>query len=153
MTNLIAGDRAPDVAFELRSGNVTSPTDFRGQKLVLFFCNGSEPSACSHRLFDFAELAADFAQTGTWIMGLISGDVGSTDHFMLPDPPIIPVALDQRGAVGRAFGLGAGTGRIDHAQVEAANATFLIDRDGTIDRIWRRPIDAREVLEAARELT
>ena len=34
-------------------------------------------------------------------------------------------------------------------------ATFLINRDGTIDRIWRKvkvPGHAQEVLEASREL-
>jgi peroxiredoxin Q/BCP len=35
-------------------------------------------------------------------------------------------------------------------------ATFLIDRDGTVYRIWRKvkvPGHAEEVLEAAKELT
>lgn len=139
----MVGDRVPDVLFELLSGAVANPTDFRGQKLVLFFCDGADPVACSRRLREFADLAAEFAQTGTWIVGL----VGGPDHRALPQQlPRISVALDQQGEVARAFGL-------DERSGETKNATFLIDRDGTVDRRWPQPADARDVLEAARELT
>lgn len=156
MTGVIIGAPAPDVEFRLLSGTIARPSDFRGQKLVIFFCDGREPSSCAQELREFADLAVDFARNGTWILGLVRERHGGPGEFMLPRPPIVPVALDPHGVVSAAFGLGPARGRIAQPRDPRDRATFLIDRDGTVDRIWRNPRDighALEVLEAARELT
>lgn len=156
MNSVIIGDPVPDVEFQLLSGSIARPSDFRGQKLVIFFCDGREPSSCARKLREFADLAADFARNGTWIIGLVREAHRKPGHFMLWKPPIVPMAFDPRGVVSSAFGIGTGRGRFGHARAPQGHATFLIDRDGTVDRIWRNPEDpghAREVLEAARELT
>lgn len=155
MTNIAAGGRVPDVEFRLLSGKIVNPANFKGQKLVIFFCDGSDPLPCSRRLQSFAALATEFAHCGTWIIGLVSNP-GRPGKLLGSGPPIVPLALDPDDVVGAAFGLrprdeGGGKSRVGRELT-----AFLIDRDGTVDRIWRNTsgVDqAREVLEAARELT
>jgi peroxiredoxin Q/BCP len=155
VTNIAAGGRVPDVEFRLLSGKTVNPANFKGQKLVIFFCDGSDPLPCSRRLHSFADLATEFEHCGTWIIGLVSNP-GRPGSLPDSDPPIVALALDPDDVVGAAFGLRPGDEEDGKSRVGRELTTFLIDRDGTVDRIWRNSSEedqASEVLEAARKLT
>lgn len=155
MAAITGGGLAPDVRFELLNGRTTGPSDFRGQKVVLFFCPEDDVLLGIRRLHDFSALASEFEHAGTWIIGLVKDPTKIPRNFLLAQRPAVPLALDTSGEVSRAFGLDcSGDDACRHPR-DTCRATFLIDRDGTISRVWHHPEavgHAGEVLEATRRL-
>ena len=67
----------------------------------------------------------------------------------------VPLATDSDGSVCEGFGTWIEKSMYGRKYMGIDRATFLIERDGTIARIWRKvkvPGHAEEVLKAAREL-
>lgn len=155
MATITIGGLAPDIRFELLNGRTTGPADFKGQKVVLFFCPDDDVLFGIRRLHDFAALADEFEHAGTWIIGLVKDPTKVPKNFLLAPRPAVPLALDADGAVSRAFGLHPDSDVGRGHDRDSYRSTFLIDRDGTISRIWRHPNavgHAQEVLEATRRL-
>jgi len=148
---LSEGDRVPDVKLVGMDGQAMSPADFRGQKLVLYFYPKDDTTGCTREAQDFSALAGEFEKAGAWILG-VSKD-SPAKHAKFTDK--VRLATDEDGAVCEAFGTWIEKSMYGRKYMGIDRATFLIDRDGTIFRIWRKvkvPGHAEEVLKAAQEL-
>jgi thioredoxin-dependent peroxiredoxin len=152
---LSEGDRVPDVKLQGMDGQPVSPADFRGNKLVLYFYPKDDTSGCTREAQDFTALAEKFEKESTWILG-VSRD-SPTSHVKFADKYGLKISLasDTDGSVCEAFGTWVEKSMYGRKYMGIDRATFLINRDGTISRIWRKvkvPNHAQEVLQAAREL-
>ena len=149
------GDRVPDVHLEGMNGEEISPADFRGNKLVLYFYPKDDTSGCTREAQDFTAIAEAFEKEGTWILGVSKDSAASHARFAGKYDLKVRLASDVEGKVCEAFGTWTEKSMYGRKYMGIERATFLINRDGTIARIWRKvkvPGHAEEVLEAAREL-
>jgi peroxiredoxin Q/BCP len=149
------GDPVPDVAMEGADGKRVSPADFAGQKLVLYFYPKDDTSGCTAEAQAFTALADDFQNAGTWLLGVSKDSPRShakfTDKYSLK----VPLASDAEGAACEAFGTWVEKSMYGRKYMGIERATFLVDRDGVVKRVWRKvkvPGHADEVLAAARAL-
>jgi peroxiredoxin Q/BCP len=152
---LSEGDPVPDVKLEGMEGQPISPTDFRGQKLVLYFYPKDDTSGCTREAQDFTALAADFEKAGVWILGVSKDDAKKHRKFTDKYELKVPLATDPDGSVCEAFGTWIQKSMYGRKYMGIERATFLVDQDGLIQRIWRNvkvPGHAEEVLAAARSL-
>ncbi len=152
---LSEGDRVPDVQLQGMNGETVSPADFRGNKLVLYFYPRDDTSGCTREAQDFTALAAEFEKEGTWILGVSKDSPASHAKFSDKYGLKVRLASDSDGKVCEAFGTWGPKSMYGRKYMGIDRATFLISRDGTIARIWRKvkvPGHAQQVLEAAREL-
>ncbi len=152
---LSEGDRVPDVELEGMNGEKVSPADFRGNKLVLYFYPKDDTSGCTREAQDFTALAEQFEKEGTWILGVSKDSPASHAKFTGKYGLKVRLASDSEGAVCEAFGTWVQKSMYGRKYMGIDRATFLINRDGTIARVWRKvkvPGHAEEVLAAAREL-
>jgi peroxiredoxin Q/BCP len=152
---LSKGDLAPDVAMTGMDGKPVSPADFRGHKLVLYFYPKDDTSGCTREAQDFTALAAEFEKAGAWILGVSKDDPKSHAKFAGKYALKVKLASDEDGGVCEAFGTWGEKSLYGRKYMGIERATFLIDRDGTVARIWRKVKvagHAEEVLAAAREL-
>ena len=149
------GDRVPDVKMESVDGKAISPADFSGQKLVLYFYPKDDTSGCTREAQDFTALADAFRNAGTWILGVSKDDPKSHAKFTAKYELQVPLASDRDGSVCEAFGTWVQKSMYGRKYMGIDRATFLVDRDGVVKRVWRKvkvPGHAQEVLEAARAL-
>ncbi len=149
------GDRIPDVKLEGMEGGVLSPSDFRGQKLVLYFYPKDDTPGCTTEAKDFSALVREFGDTGTWIIGVSKDPPTKHQKFAAKYGLAVPLATDTDGSVCDAFGTWVEKNMYGRKYMGIERATFLIDRDGVIARVWRKVKvkgHAAEVLEAAKEL-
>ncbi|MEA1014938.1 peroxiredoxin [Sphingosinicella sp. LY1275] len=149
------GDPVPDVKLEGLEGQPVSPADFKGQKLVLYFYPKDDTSGCTAEAQAFTALADDFAQEGTWLLGVSKDDAKKHRKFIDKYDLKVPLATDADGSVCEAFGTWVEKSMYGRKYMGIERATFLIDRDGVVKRVWRKvkvPGHAEEVLAAAREL-
>jgi peroxiredoxin Q/BCP len=152
---LTEGDRVPDVHLEGMNGEQVSPADFRGNKLVLYFYPKDDTSGCTREAQDFTALAEEFEKEGTWVLGVSKDSPASHAKFSGKYGLKVPLASDVDGSVCEAFGIWVEKSLYGRKYMGIDRATFLINRDGRVARVWRKvkvPGHAEEVLEAAREL-
>jgi peroxiredoxin Q/BCP len=152
---LSEGDRVPDVQLQGMNGEAISPADFRGHKLVLYFYPKDDTSGCTREAQDFTALAKAFEQEDTWILGVSKDSPASHAKFTDKYGLKVKLASDMDGSVCEAFGTWGEKSLYGRKYMSIERATFLVNRDGSVVRIWRKvkvPGHAEEVLEAAREL-
>jgi len=152
---LSEGDRVPDVKLVGMDGQLVSPADFRGQKLVLYFYPKDDTTGCTREAQDFTALAGEFEKQGTWILGVSKDSPAKHARFADKYGLKVRLATDEDGSACEAFGTWVEKSLYGRKYMGIDRATFLIDRDGTIHRIWRKvkvPGHAEQVLAAATEL-
>lgn len=153
---LSEGDPAPEVTLTGLEGQPIRTGDFKGQKLVLFFYPKDDTSGCTREAKDFTALAGEFEKTGTWLLGVSRDDPARHARFIAKHDLKVALASDADGSACAAFGTWAQKSMWGRKYMGIERATFLIDRDGTLARVWRKvkvPGHAEQVLAAARELT
>jgi peroxiredoxin Q/BCP len=149
------GDTVPDVKLQAMDGAGVSPADFRGHKLVLYFYPKDDTTGCTREAQDFTALAEEFEKQGTWILGVSKDSPAKHAKFVDKYGLKVRLATDPDGSVCEAFGTWIEKSLYGRKYMGIDRATFLIDRDGTIYRIWRKvkvPGHAQQVLDAATEL-
>ena len=149
------GDPVPDVRMEGADGKPVSPADFKGQKLVVYFYPKDDTSGCTSEAKAFTALAEEFQNAGTWVLGVSKDSPKS--HAKFADKYGLKVALasDTDGSACEAFGTWVEKSMYGRKYMGIERATFLVDRDGAVKKVWRKvkvPGHADEVLEAARAL-
>ncbi|HEX8402155.1 MAG TPA: peroxiredoxin [Allosphingosinicella sp.] len=149
------GELVPDVKLEGPDGNPVSPTDFSGQKLVVYFYPKDDTSGCTREAQEFTALADQFAAAGTWVMGVSKDSAAKhrkfTDKYQLK----VALATDADGSACEAFDVWVEKSMYGRKYMGIERATFLVDRDGVVKRVWRKvsvPDHAQEVLRAAQDL-
>ena len=149
------GDPVPDVKLDGIEGKPISPTDFRGQKLVLYFYPKDDTPGCTREAQDFSALAKEFEKTSTWVLGVSKDDTKKHRKFIDKYDLTVALATDPDGAACEAFGTWTEKNLYGRKYMGIERATFLIDRNGRVEKVWRNvkvPGHAEEVLEAARAL-
>jgi peroxiredoxin Q/BCP len=152
---LNVGDPVPDVMLTGMDGEPLSLAAFRGNKLVLYFYPKDDTSGCTREAQDFTALASEFEKAGTWILGVSKDDPKKHAKFSEKYELKVSLASDMDGSVCEAFGTWGEKSLYGRKYMGIERATFLIDRDGTVARVWRKvkvPGHAEEVLAAARDL-
>jgi thioredoxin-dependent peroxiredoxin len=149
------GDKVPDVALTAMDGKTFSPADFAGQKFVLYFYPKDDTTGCTAEAQAFTALAEEFEKEGTWILGVSKDTPAKHRKFIDKYGLKVRLASDESGAVCAAFGTWVEKSMYGRKYMGIDRATFLVNRDGVISRIWRKvrvPGHAEEVLAAAAAL-
>ena len=149
------GDPVPDVKMEGADGKPVSPADFAAQKLVLYFYPKDDTSGCTAEAQQFTAFAEDFQNAGTWVLGVSKDSPKSHAKFTDKYGLKIALASDTDGSACEAFGTWVEKSMYGRKYMGIERATFLVDRDGVVKKVWRKvkvPGHAEEVLAAARAL-
>jgi peroxiredoxin Q/BCP len=148
-------DPAPDVALTGDQGQDVRLGDFKGQKLVVYFYPKDDTSGCTREAQDFTALAGEFEAVGTWVIGVSKDNPKSHAKFTEKYDLKVRLLSDTDGAACEAFGTWVEKSMYGRKYMGIDRATFLIDRDGVVKKVWRKvkvPGHAEAVLAAAREL-
>lgn len=156
MTKIAPGDKLPDLALTAPDGAVVKPSDFAGQKLVLFFYPKDDTPGCTTENKDFSELAAEFAQAGTALLGISKDPPARHQKFIAKYDLTAPLASDAaEHGLSDALGFWGEKQNYGRTYMGMIRSTVLVDAAGRIARVWS-PVKvkghAAEVLDAARSL-
>ena len=149
------GQAAPDFDLPTDGGGRVRLADFKGEPLVLYFYPRDDTPGCTKEAQGFAETYGEFQAAVVAVVGISKDSVASHDKFKAKFRLPFPLASDEAGAVVEAYGSWVEKSMYGKKYMGIDRSTFLIDRDGTLRRIWRKvavPGHVAEVLEAARAL-
>ncbi|MGL3605526.1 thioredoxin-dependent thiol peroxidase [Rhizobium sp. G187] len=155
MTELTAGDSAPDFTLPRNGGGTVSLSEFAGKSVVLYFYPKDDTSGCTTEAVDFTGLASDFAAAGTVVIGMSPDSVKSHDKFASKHSLSVILAADEEHTALEAYGVWKEKSMYGKTYMGVERSTFLIGPDGKIVEVWRKvkvPGHAEAVLRAAQSL-
>lgn len=149
------GDAAPEFKLPRDGGGEVSLGDFKGQKLVLYAYPKDDTPGCTQEAIAFNRLRAEFAACGTQIVGVSPDPAKKHDRFKQKHDLALTLLADESQALAEAYGIWVEKSMYGRTYMGIERATFLIDGEGRIARIWRKVKvegHAEEVLAAAQAL-
>ncbi|MBK5927883.1 thioredoxin-dependent thiol peroxidase [Rhodobaculum claviforme] len=149
------GDPAPDFTLPRDGGDTVTLSALRPQKVVVYFYPRDDTSGCTKEAVGFTEAADAFAAADTVVIGISKDSVASHDKFVKKHGLGVILASDEGADVCERFGVWVEKAMYGKTYMGIERATFLIDAQGQIARVWRKvkvPGHVDAVLEAARAL-
>jgi peroxiredoxin Q/BCP len=149
------GDLAPDVTLQMADGSNALLSQMK-RPLVVYFYPKDDTSGCTVEARDFSERMAAFEMAGVSVLGISKNSPKDHAKFTAKYVLTVPLATDADGSVCEAFGTWIEKSLYGRKYMGIERATFLIDADGRIAKVWHKVKvagHAEEVLAAARALT
>jgi peroxiredoxin Q/BCP len=146
---------APDFTLPVTGGGEITLSDLRGAPVVLFFYPRDDTPGCTKESIGFSEELDQFDAAGARVFGISRDSMDKHDKFAAKHGLTVPLLSDTDGAVTEAYGVWVEKNMYGKKSMGIERATYLIDAEGKIARIWRKvkvPGHVEEVLEAVRAL-
>jgi thioredoxin-dependent peroxiredoxin len=153
-TELKAGDPAPDFDLPTETGRV-SLSALKGRTVVLYFYPKDDTTGCTAEAQAFTAAADDFAKAGAVVVGVSKDSVKRHANFRSKYDLKVELGSDEAGEVIERYGVWVEKSMYGRKYMGIERATFLVDRAGRINQVWRKvkvPGHAAEVLKAAQAL-
>lgn len=145
-----AGDKAPAFSGTTQDGKTISLADFKGKKLALYFYPRDNTPGCTKQACNLRDNFDVLKEHGIHIVGVSDDPVAShrrfADSYQLP----FPLLADEDRSVLNGYGAYGQKNLYGRVSMGTKRTTFLIDEDGTIVKVYKRPKTndhAREILE------
>jgi peroxiredoxin Q/BCP len=152
---LAVGDKAPSFVLPGDQGDV-SLAGLRGRVVVLYFYPKDDTSGCTAEAQAFTEAAAAFSAAGAEVIGVSKDSPARHAKFRAKFGLAPLLASDETGETIERYGVWVEKSLYGRKYMGIERATFLIDAQGVIRRIWRKVKvagHAAEALAAVRSLT
>ena len=149
------GDTAPDFTMPTDGGGEVSLAKLKGRPVVLYFYPRDDTPGCTKEACGFRDNFPDFKGVDAEIIGVSRDTVGKHDKFKAKYDLPFTLGADEDGAVTEAYGVWVEKSMYGRKSMGIERATFLIDTDGRIAKVWRKvkvPGHVDEVLEAVKAL-
>ena len=149
------GNTAPAIDLPRDGGAAVSLAEYAGQAVVVYFYPRDDTPGCTKQAIGFTEMGDAFANAGAVVLGVSKDTVAKHEKFR--DKHSLSVALlsDAEGDVCERYGVWVEKNMYGKKSMGIERATFLIDAEGKIARVWRKvkvPGHVDEVLEAVKGL-
>ena len=150
-----AGRKAPDFTAATDGGGKLKLSDLRGKPVVLYFYPKDDTPGCTTEACGFRDARPDFAKLKAQVIGVSKDSVARHDRFKAKYELPFPLVSDEDGKICEKYGTWIEKSLYGRKYMGIDRATFLIDRTGTVARVWRKVKvsgHVAEVLEALKAL-
>mgnify|MGYP001625511473 FL=1 len=152
---LEVGTMAPDFTLLNQNGEEISLSQYRGQKVILYFYPKDNTPGCTKQACGFAQLYPDFVKKGAVILGVSKDSVKSHKKFeekyqlpftLLSDPDLVAI---------QAYDVWKEKNMYGKKVMGVVRTTYLINEEGIIEKAYTKvkaaqnPNDMLEVLNAS----
>ena len=149
-THLQVGDKAPSFKGIDQDGNKISLSDFKGQKIVLFFYPEDDTPTCTIQACNLRDNYALLTKNGFKVIGISPDDVRSHQKFR--DKFNLPYTLiaDPEHNIINKYGVWGLKKLYGREYMGLHRTTFVVDEKGIINKIFLRPRNkahAQEILK------
>jgi peroxiredoxin Q/BCP len=148
------GRAAPAFKTTDADGNTVKLSDFRGQKVVLYFYPKDDTPGCTKEACSFRDAFADFRKRQIKVLGVSLDSESKHQKFAQKYQLPFTLLADTDRSISEAYGTYGQKKFMGRTYMGVHRMTFLIDEKGKIKKIFERvkPEEhAREVLDAFSE--
>lgn len=133
---LEVGTEAPDFTLPDQNGEMRSLSDYKGQKIILYFYSKDMTSGCTKQACAFGELYPQFREKGVVVLGVSKDSVAS--HKRFEEKYGLPFVLlsDTERTVIEAYDVWKEKKLYGKVSYGVVRTTYLINEDGVIERAF-----------------
>jgi len=150
---LAIGTKAPEFTLPDQNGEMKSLSDYKGQKVILYFYPKDMTAGCTKQACAFSELYPQFREKGAVVLGVSKDSVAS--HKRFEEKYGLPFVLlsDTERTVIEAYDVWKEKKLYGKVSYGVVRTTYLIDEDGVIERAFDKvkaadnPAQMLEILE------
>jgi len=135
MTELKAGDKAPNFSAKDEQGNTISLADYKGKKLVVFFYPKASTPGCTVEACNLNDNYERFQAQGYEILGVSADSAKRQSNFKNKYGFQYPLLADEDKAVIEAFGVWGPKKFMGKEYDGIHRTTFVIDETGLIEDV------------------
>jgi peroxiredoxin Q/BCP len=149
------GMAAPAFELPASGGRSVSLAAMKGRPFVLYFYPKADTSGCTREACDFQEALPALGGLGLDVIGVSPDPMKPIEKFAEKYNLSFPLASDSEKTTAEAYGTWVEKSMYGRKYMGMGRATFLIDAEGMVARVWRKvkvPGHAGEVLKAAKAL-
>lgn len=135
---LEAGDPAPDFALPDQDGTMHSLAGYQSRTVVLYFYPRDETPGCTTQACSFRDSHAEIQAEGAIVLGVSKDDADSHVKFRERHRLPFPLLVDADAAVAARYGAWGEKVLYGRRFQGMTRATFIIDPDGVLTKVWKR---------------
>ncbi len=132
------GDQAPNFTLQADDGREVSLSDYRGQKVVLYFYPKDGTPGCTREAVEFRDMMEKFAKESIVILGVSKDSVQSHQKFKRKHGLPFTLLSDPEGKVLDLYGVWKKKSLYGRTFMGTERTTFLIDEKGIIQKVYRK---------------
>ncbi|MDZ5649388.1 MULTISPECIES: thioredoxin-dependent thiol peroxidase [Nitrospirillum] len=132
------GTPAPDFTMPTDGGGSVTLSSLKGRPVVLYFYPKDDTSGCTAEACGFGESLPHFEKVDATIIGVSKDSVASHDKFKKKYNLPFTLASDADSDVCERYGVWVEKNMYGRTYFGIERATFLIDKDGQVAKVWRK---------------
>ena len=129
---LAIGTKAPEFTLPDQNGTLRSLSDYRGQRVILYFYPKDMTSGCTKQACAFGELYPQFREKGAVVLGVSKDSVASHKRFEEKHGLPFTLLSDTEKSVIQAYDVWQEKKLYGKISMGVVRTTYLIDGDGVI---------------------
>ena len=134
-TPVTSGDRAPDFELPDQDRNPIRLSDFRGQRIVLYFYPKADTPGCTTQASGIRDHRADYEAAGAVVLGVSPDPVKAVKKFADKQSLNFRLLADEDHAVCELYGVWAEKSMYGRTFWGALRSTFVIDERGVVRHV------------------
>jgi thioredoxin-dependent peroxiredoxin len=150
MPQLKSRDQAPEFALTDQQGQMVRLTDYKGEKILLFFYPKALTSGCTKQACSVRDARTELADLGVTALGISPDPVDLQKKFDTKHSLGFPLLSDPDHAVAEAYGVWGEKSMYGKKYLGIIRSAFLIDKSGKIVQAWYK-VSPEQTVPKARE--
>ncbi|MBI3331098.1 MAG: thioredoxin-dependent thiol peroxidase [Candidatus Omnitrophica bacterium] len=130
------GQLAPPFSLQAGDGKTMALSDFRGKRVILYFYPKDDTPGCTREACGFRDARPRLSRAGAVVLGVSRDSEPSHRRFAEKFGLTFPLLSDPDAAVCKAYGVWKQKSLYGRTYWGIERATFLIDEEGRIARIF-----------------
>lgn len=135
---LEVGDIAPDFTAPIQGNGELTLSALKGQAVVLYFYPKDSTPGCTTEACDFRDAQPDFAKLNAKAIGVSKDSIKRHDNFIAKNTLNFDLVADLDGEICEAYGVWVLKKLYGREYMGIERATFLIDAQGVVQKVWRK---------------
>ena len=133
---LAPGDEAPGFTLKDADGNDVSLSQFKGQRVIVYFYPAAMTPGCTKEACDFTASMPDLGKVGTAVLGISPDQPAKLAKFREKESITFPLLSDPDKSVLTAYGAYGEKMNYGKKIMGVIRSTFVIDADGKVERAY-----------------
>ncbi len=135
MTHLVAGDKAPQFSLEDQQGNRVSLSDFKGQRVVVYFYPKAMTPGCIMQAEGIRDSKDALDDMGVKVIGISNDAVTKLARFEEKKELNFTLLSDEDHAVTESYGIWQLKKFMGREFMGLVRTTFIVGADGKIEAV------------------
>ncbi|MFT6361214.1 MAG: peroxiredoxin Q/BCP [Candidatus Paceibacteria bacterium] len=147
--------QAPTITTTDHAGNTINLSQYRGQKVFLYFYPKDMTPGCTTEALGFQDLYKEFKKENTEILAVSKDSQSSHQKFCDKHGLNFPILMDEDTKIAEDYGVWKEKSMFGKTYMGISRESFLINEEGVILKHWDKvkpAVHPQEVLEYIRSL-